>query len=478
MKILLFLCLNTVSKPIPIHPVVTKSVTKLKSSKHACLLSKESFIIKSKDIPRKLPPNKPETTYDLYNIYTLTVTSLYATIPVVKSGVNIMIALLIVIYIVFISLGLPDSLFGVSWPVVHTEFGIAESFASVYSIIVGACTGGVSLVAGKLLRKFGTAKVTFFSTLLTAIGLLGMSFAPNIVVMMLFAVILGYGAGAIDTGLNNFISLYYKAQHMNWLHCFWGVGVTVSPMIMSLFLTGETGTWRNGYRVVSLLQLLIAGIVLLSLRKWQNAEKSCEAVAEEEAASDAKVIDILKIKGVLTSVLSQGLYCGMEFTLGTWGATYAVNTFGLSPDVAAKWVSLYYGGIMMGRMISGFIAMKISDKTLIRGGIVVSFLGIVFLALPIEPTSLMGLLILGIGFGPIFPGILHSVPERFGAKYSADITGYHMGGAYGIGFAIQLTFGYIASVTGFKITPFVLVGICACLFAVNEITVRLVKKNK
>lgn len=388
-----------------------------------------------------------------------------------------MVSLIIVIYIVFISLGLPDSLFGVAWPVVHTEFGIAESFASVYSIIVGACTGGVSLVAGKLLRKFGTAKVTFFSTLLTAVGLLGMSFAPNIVVMMIFAVILGYGAGAIDTGLNNFVSLHYKAQHMNWLHCFWGVGVTISPMIMSLFLTGETGSWRNGYRVVSLLQLLIAVIVMFSLKKWQNVETSCEAAAEEETASDAKAMDILRIKGVLTSVLSQGLYCAMEFTLGTWGATYAINTFGLSPDVAAKWVSLYYGGIMVGRMISGFVAMKVPDKMLIRGGIFVSFLGIVFLALPIGSTSLIGLLLIGIGFGPIFPSILHSVPERFGAKYSADITGYHMGGAYGIGFAIQLVFGYVASATTFKITPFVLIGICACLFAVNEITVRLVRKK-
>ncbi|MBR2316103.1 MAG: MFS transporter [Clostridia bacterium] len=388
-----------------------------------------------------------------------------------------MVALLIVIYIVFISLGLPDSLFGVAWPVVHTEYGIAESFASVYSIIVGLCTGGVSFIAGTLLRKFGTAKVTFFSTLLTVAGLLGMSLAPNIIVMMIFAVILGYGAGAIDTGLNNFVSLHYKSQHMNWLHCFWGVGVTTSPMIMSRFLTGETGAWRNGYRVVALLQLLIAVIVLFFLKRWQGVEKNCDA-AGEETPDSGKFTDILKIKGVLTGILSQGLYCGMEFTLGTWGATYAVNSFALSPDVAAKWVSLYYGGIMLGRMISGFISMKISDKMLIRGGIVVSFAGIVFLALPIGSASLIGLLLLGIGFGPIFPGILHSVPERFGTKYSADITGYHMGGAYGIGFAIQLAFGYIASATTFKIMPFVLIGVCACLFAANEFTERLSAKNK
>ena len=150
-------------------------------------------------------------------------------------------ALLIVIYFVFISLGLPDSLFGVSWPVVHVEFGIPEGFASAYGIIIGVCTGGVSFVAGKLIRKFGTGKVTFFSTLLTVVGLVGISFSPNIVCMIICSVILGYGAGAIDTGLNNYVSLHYKAKHMNWLHCFWGVGVTLSPMIMSIFLGGEAG---------------------------------------------------------------------------------------------------------------------------------------------------------------------------------------------------------------------------------------------
>ena len=165
-----------------------------------------------------------------------------------------MLFVLVVIYIVFISLGLPDSLFGVAWPVVHTEFGISESFASVYSIIIGVCTGGVSFVSGKLIRKFGTSKVTLVSILVTALGLLAISLAPNIAVMVVASVILGYGAGAIDTGLNNFVSLHYKAQHMNWLHCFWGVGVTVSPLIMSVFL-GESGTqWRQGYRVIALMQ--------------------------------------------------------------------------------------------------------------------------------------------------------------------------------------------------------------------------------
>ena len=386
-----------------------------------------------------------------------------------------MILLLAVIYVVFISLGLPDSLFGVSWPVVHTDFGIEESFASLYSIITGICTGGVSFISGWLIRKFGTGKVTLFSIFITAFGLLGISISPNIYVMMLFSVILGYGAGAIDTGLNNFVSLHYKAQHMNWLHCFWGIGVTVSPIIMSQFLTGESGSWRAGYRVVALMQFVIALVVLFTLSKWKGLES--EASAESEEKTDKGFLDILKTRGVITSIVSLGLYCSMEFLLGTWGATYIVNTLALSPDTAAMWVSLYYGGIMVGRVIAGFVSMKLNDNSLIRCGIVVAFIGIVILLLPIGSASLVGLLLIGCGFGPVFPSVLHSVPDRFGKTYSADITGYHMGGAYAIGFGAQLIYGFAASATTFKITPFVLIGFCIGLAVFNEWTIRTIKSR-
>ena len=388
-----------------------------------------------------------------------------------------MTALLIVIYIVFVSLGLPDSLFGAAWPVTHKDFGIDESFASYYGIITGICTGGVSFVAGKMLRKFGTAKVTLVSTFMTVAALVGMSFSPNIVVMMIFAVLLGYGAGAIDTGLNNFVSLHYEARHMNWLHCCWGLGVTISPLIMSAFLSDETSSWRMGYRIVALLQFAIAFIILLSLRKWDKVEKSIVKENTEQTAGDAKLLDLLKIKGVVTSILSMGLYCGMEFSIGTWGATYAVNTFLIAPDEAAKWISLYFGGIMLGRIIAGFASMKLKDKTLIRAGIITAFLGIIVFALPLGKLSLIGFLLIGTGFGPIFPSILHSVPERFGITYSADLTGYHMGGAYGTGFAIQLIYGYAASLITFKITPYVLLALCAGVYIANEVTLKKVKKK-
>ena len=387
-----------------------------------------------------------------------------------------MLFILVVIYIVFISLGLPDSLFGAAWPVVHKDFEIQESFASLYGIITGVCVGGVSFIAGKVIRKFGTALVTFVSTLLTVIGLFIMSLAPNIVVMMFGAVVLGYGAGVIDTALNNFVSLHYKAQHMNWLHAFWGVGVTISPLIMSFFLTGETGSWRNGYRIIALLQLSIAGVIAISLKKWRTIK---ESETEEETPSKNKkgFFELLKMKGVLTSLLSQGLYCSMEFLLGTWGASFLVHIHSLQPDEAAKWISLYFCGITIGRIVSGFISMKANDNTMIRLGIITSFVGMILLALPLGNISISGLLLIGIGFGPIFPSILHSVPDRFGKEYSADITGFHMGGAYGIGFGIQLIFGFVATATTFNITTFVLIALCIGLFIANEITIKSVKQK-
>ena len=387
-----------------------------------------------------------------------------------------MVFILAVIYVVFISLGLPDSLFGAAWPVVHKDFGIEESFASLYGIITGFCVGGVSFVAGKVIRKFGTPLVTLVSTLLTVIGLLIMSISPNIVVMMLGAVVLGYGAGVIDTALNNFVSLHYKAQHMNWLHAFWGIGVTISPLILSFFLTDEMGSWRNCYRVVALLQLSVAIVIAFSLKKWRTIKEDNET---EEVSNENKkgLLEIFKIKGVLTSLLSQGLYCGMEFTIGTWGASFIVHVHALEPDEAAKWISLYFCGITVGRIISGFISMKASDNTMIRSGIIISFVGMILLTLPIGKISLLGLLLIGIGFGPIFPSVLHSVPERFGKEYSADITGFHMGGAYGIGFGIQLIFGFVATETTFEITTFVLMAIAIATFIANEVTISFVKKK-
>ncbi|MBE6835154.1 MAG: MFS transporter [Ruminococcaceae bacterium] len=381
-----------------------------------------------------------------------------------------MVSILVIIYVVFISLGLPDSVFGVAWPVVHNEFGVHESFASLYSIITGVCSGGSSFLAGVVLRKFGTPKVTFVSILMTAAGLVGISFAPNIWVMMCCTVVLSYGAGAIDTGLNNYVSLHFKARHMSWLHAFWGIGVTLSPIIMSAFLGGEYGNWRNGYRVIALIQLCIALGVAVMLPKWtkhDTIKRTAEAGEEEK-----EKVNIFAFRGLIPSIAALGFYCSMEFTVGTWGASYIVNVYSLGADVAARWISVYFCGIMLGRIISGFVSDKLGDDKMIRLGILVSAFGMLIILLPFGSISLIGFILIGMGFGPIFPSVLHAVPSRFGIKYSADITGFHMGGAYATGFVSQLLFGYAATGITFKIFPFVLIAFLILLFVLNETAVK------
>lgn len=384
-----------------------------------------------------------------------------------------MVLLLVVIYITFISLGLPDSLFGVAWPLAHVDFNLAESFGSVYSVIIALCTGGISFFAGALIKKFGTGLVTAFSVVLTAVGMLIISFAPNVYVMMLGSVVSGLGAGAIDTGLNNYVSLNYKAIHMNWLHCFWGVGVTVSPLIMSLFL--KNGDWQMGYRTISYVQFGISAIVFASLVLWRKYDKKATetSVAEAEIAEIKEKVSIKKIlltPGVITAILSLGFYCSLEFLMGTWGASFLINAKGLSADKAAQMVSLYYGGIMLGRFISGIISLKVNDRDLIRGGTAVLLFGVVMLAIPTVVTTYIGMVAVGMGCAPIFPATLHAVPDRFGKEMSTYITGYQMGGAYAIGFIMQVVFGYVATATTFQITPYVLIVFVVLTIIMVEIT--------
>ena len=387
-----------------------------------------------------------------------------------------MTLLLAVIYITFISLGLPDSLFGAAWPVVHTDFGISEGFGSVYTVIVAVTTGGISFFAGSLIRKFGTGTVTAVSVVLTAVSMLGISFAPNVWVMMAFAIVGGYGAGAIDTGLNNFVSVHYKAIHMNWLHCFWGVGVTTSPLIMSYFL--RENNWRAGYRTVSYVQFGISLIVLLSLVLWKKYDTSRKngqpEVGEKKPA--IKIIDILKTKGLIYGILSLGTYCAMEQLLITWGASYLVNNSFFSPSKAAGYISAFYGGIMLGRFAAGLLSLKVSDKNLIRGGIACAVIGIILLFTKNGVALLVALLLIGFGFGPVFPSVIHAVPARFGVEKSADVTGFHMGGAYAIGFGGQMIFGLVATRTTFAFTAWCLLGLCALCFLFSEITNVKTKK--
>ncbi|NMD38192.1 MAG: MFS transporter [Christensenellaceae bacterium] len=382
-----------------------------------------------------------------------------------------MTLLLIIIYIVFISLGLPDSLYGAAWPVMHKSLNLPESTAAVFSVIVAMSTASMGFFSGKIIRKHGTAKTTAYSIVLTIIGILGISFANNALGLIPFSIILGLGAGAIDTTLNNFVSLHYKSNHMNWLHAFWGLGITTGPIILSIFL--KDGNWRSGYRVVAIIQSLICLLVFLSLDKWKIVN---EKTTNNPTKKQSKNIDVFGTPGLLPSILSLGMYCALEAIPITWGASYLVHINKLTPDVAARWSSLFLAGIMAGRVVAGFVSEKLKDVKMIKLGSLIQLFGILVIMIFGGNATTIGLFMLGFGCGPIFPSVLHYIPDRFGTELSADITGYHMGSAYFIAFSTQLLFGFIATKTSFIIMPYVLAVLCVMFIflniKVNKITLK------
>ncbi|NMD38193.1 MAG: MFS transporter [Christensenellaceae bacterium] len=381
-----------------------------------------------------------------------------------------MVSLIIVIYIIFISLGLPDSLFGTAWPLVHLDMDVPLSFASIYTIIVSICTSFINFVAGKLIRKIGTGLITFLSICFTIIGMVGISFAPNIWVMMFFSMLLSLGGGVIDTALNNYVSIHYSAKHMSWLHCFWGVGVTMSPIIISFFMA--KGEWRSGYRAIALIQSLIAALAFVNIKNWKNITP----VANVERKETGKRPTVKNNKALLFSYLSMAFYTTIEFVAATWFASYLVKYMQLTPDVAARWVSLYFGGIMLGRLTSGFISDAVGDKRMIMYGVLLSMFGMFSVMLSTHASTMAGMFIIGLGFAPVFPSVIHAIPSRFGVEYAVDLTGFHMGIAYVAGFTSQAIFGFLATATGFVIMPYYMIIFAICSGACNLLVYKFLKK--
>ncbi len=372
--------------------------------------------------------------------------------------------LLIIIYLAFISLGLPDSLLGAAWPVAYAQLGAPVSYAGLVSIFITVGTVISSLVSVRVIRKFGTGAVTAFCVLLTASALMGISFANKFIVLCLMAIPLGLGGGAIDAALNNYVALHYKASHMSFLHSFWGVGATISPLIMSYFLS-QNGNWRGGYHTVSIIQFALAAVMILSLPLWKRVP---HAVVEQQQAEEPIVIgnrEAIKQRGVLAAVLSFFFYCAGETTTGLWAATYFVSVRGIEPSVAAGWGSLFFFGIMGGRMISGLLAMRVKEKTLVRWGIGIAALGAVVLALPLSRAfQLAGLLLYGFGCAPIFPNLIHITPRRFGKASSQAVIGLQMAAAYVGSTLMPPIVGWVGQKAGFALLPYYLV---ACLLALS-----------
>ena len=371
--------------------------------------------------------------------------------------------LLIIIYLAFISLGLPDSMLGAAWPVAYAQLGAQVSYAGFVSIAITVGTVISSLVSVRVIRRFGTGGVTAACVLLTGAALLGISFTNSFVLLMLLAIPLGLGGGAIDAALNNYVALHYKASHMSFLHSFWGVGATISPLIMSHFLR-QNGYWQGGYRTVAIIQMSLAVIMFVTLPLWGKVSHD----SSDELLGDTIEIDnrtAIQKRGAIFAVLSFFFYCAAEASVGLWAATYFVTVRGIEPSVAASWGSLFFFGIMGGRMVSGLLAMRVKERTLINIGLIIAAVGALLLALPLPQTfSLAGILLFGLGCAPVFPNLIHITPQRFGAKYSQAIIGLQMAASYVGATAMPPVVGWIGQAIGFAGLPYYLLGCLALLY--------------
>lgn len=331
--------------------------------------------------------------------------------------------LLLIIYVAFISLGLPDSMLGAAWPVMQGELGLPLAGAGLVSMIVSGGTIISSLFSGVLIRRFGTGKLTLLSVLTTALALLGYSFSQNYLWLCLIAVPLGLGAGAVDAALNDFVARNFAARHMNWLHSFWGIGATTGPLIMA-FMLNQTGRWQMGYRTVSIIQFSLVAILAISLPLWRQFPTPA---SPHTTTGRTK---IRNIKGIAPNLVAFFAYCAVEASTGLWAASFLVQQRGLSRVLAAGGASTYYFGITLGRFLNGFLSSRFDAKTLVRGGQAMILLGIGLMLLPFQVLSLAGLMIIGLGCAPIFPTLLHETPRRFGAENSASLMGLQMATAY------------------------------------------------
>ncbi len=388
-----------------------------------------------------------------------------------------MTALLVIIYMSFISLGLPDSLLGAAWPVMSVDLGAPVSMAGVLTMVVTFGTIVSSLISERVIRRFGTGLVTAFSVMLTAVALIGVALSQSIVWLFVLAVPLGLGAGSVDTALNNFVALHYKAKHMNWLHCFWGLGATVGPIIMAAFLVRQGG-WKLGYGTIGIIQAVLVVILFSTLPLWKKAVNHDEH-AEEHAQNSHSLFSAIKAPGVKSAMLVFFAYCSLELTTGLWGSSYLVSSKGLSPETAAQWIALYYFGITVGRFISGFISMKLSNTSMIRMGMVITGVGLLGLLLPLGNAVLqIGFVMIGLGCAPIFPSMLHETPVRFGKSVSQKLVGLQMASAYLGSTIMPPIFGAIAQYINMSLFPYFLLLMLVLMFALSENLNRTVSKNK
>ncbi|KFJ07503.1 MFS transporter [Bifidobacterium tsurumiense] len=366
--------------------------------------------------------------------------------------------LLAVIYVAFISLGLPDGLLGAAWPTMGPDLGAPLSWQGGISAVISLGTITSALLSDRLTLKLGAGKVTAISVGMTAAALFGFSVAPNYWVLILMAIPYGLGAGGVDAALNNYVAIHYESRHMSWLHCMWGIGASVGPYIMGFALSNGQG-WPSGYRYVSVIQVVLTALILLTLPLWKSRNQAGNASAQstgysaeksaEQASQEAKPLGlrgVVAIKGAKEILIMFLCYCAIESTAGLWASSYMVIHGGMDRASAATWASLFYTGITVGRALSGFMTMKFNDPTMIRIGLAVLFVGIAVMVLPVPGNGaiMAGLVLIGLGCAPIYPCVIHSTPAYFGADKSQAIIGVQMASAYVGSLAAPPIFGVIA----------------------------------
>ncbi|MBQ9703659.1 MAG: MFS transporter [Clostridia bacterium] len=381
------------------------------------------------------------------------------------------ILLVSIIYLAFISLGLPDSVLGSAWPSMFVEMDVPVSYVGIVSIIISIGTILSSLMSDRITSRLGSSKTTCISIFLTAAALMGFSVSSEFWMICLFAIPYGLGAGSVDAALNNYVALHFAAKHMSWLHCMWGLGASIGPYIMGMALSADKG-WDKGYFYISIIQFVIAFIVLISLPIWKkNVDKeSSKTDVTEQKRTPLTLRQIFSIPGAKPVMITFFCYCALEVTAILWASTYLNIYRGIDADLAATFGSLFLVGITVGRAINGFIAMKLSDTTMIRIGQGIILLGTVMVVLPISNTvSLIGLVIMGMGCAPVYPSIIHSTPIRFGADKSQAIIGVQMASAYTGSCLMPPLFGLIANHIGIGLFPVFMGVILILMIVMHEV---------
>lgn len=384
--------------------------------------------------------------------------------------------LLVIIYLAFLGLGLPDGLLGSSWSVLRLDIGATTEMAGYISLTVSFGTVISSLFASKLLYKFGTGKVTLGSIFLTAIALTGISFSDAFIYLILLAIPLGLGAGCVDAALSNYVALHFKAKHMSWLHCFWGVGAMTGPIVMSYWLKNGDN-WRAGFVTIAIMLTILVLILLCTLSLWKIFEK--EKTADEEEAKVLSNKEALRIPGVKMFMLTMLCYNGTEAAVSLWIATFLIESKHLSPASAAALSSIFFIGIIIGRLASGFLSTYLSSTNLIRYGGIIGCVGFLILISPV-PYSIMAsaLFIIGFGGAPVYPSIVHATPERFGEKASPSVIGLEMASAYVGATLTPLLVGLIANQFGMSLIPVLLLFLFVIMFIASEMGNRVFRQQK